>query len=428
MSSELKQRKTGSEQNGPVAAPEPRKLTMEEVVGPSQHGPPMQLLRIVAFGVYFLGSCLFLHAAQLLAWPLYFFNRVAFYDYMSLTKSYFGVLITTMTRLWSPTVIRVSGDKSMKGLLHQKGQHGMLEVDFGERVILIANHQIYTDWLYLWWIAYTNSPPTHGHIYIILKESLRYLPMMGPAMMFFNFIFMSRKWAKDQARLRRRIQKLNTKGGQTPDGKQHLDPMWLLIFPEGTNLSANTRKASARYSAKSGIPDMKHQVLPRSTGLQCCLQGLHTTVDYIYDCTIAYEGIPPGGYGQDIFTLRSVYFQGRAPKSVNMHWRRFAVKDLPIDDADAMGDWIMQRWREKDELIEAFHQTGKFPADLEAVQIEGAPSEKQFKTAYINTQVMPRNSFEFLGMFVPVIAATMVGRIGVRFFDQFLGTKPLFGG
>jgi len=35
---------------------------------------------------------------------------------------------------------------------------------------------------------------------------------------------------------------------------------------------------------------MKYTLLPRSTGLFFCLQQLQGTVEWVYDCTIAYEG------------------------------------------------------------------------------------------------------------------------------------------
>ena len=402
-------------------------------MGPPQHGFFVQVFRIIGFAIYFFGSCLFIHGAQLLGAPLYFVNRDYFYAYMALTKQYFGLLVTTMTQWWSPTIVRISGDKSVAGQLKQSAD-GMLSVDFPERIVLIANHQLYTDWLYLWWIAYTNQPPMHGHIYIILKESLKYVPVIGPAMMFYGFVFMARRWNKDQDRLRYRLRMLNTQHAAPTStstladsqGADQLDPMWLLIFPEGTNLSGNTRNLSAKYAAKAGMQNLKHQILPRSTGLQFCLQELKGTVDYVYDCTIAYEGIPPGGYGQDIFTLRSVYFQGRPPISVNMHWRRFAVKDMPLDDKDAMYEWVLQRWREKDELIEAWAKTGKFPADAEAVDIEGGPTDG-FKTAYISTEVKPRSPFEFLQIFAPVSAVALIGRIGVQMLDRVMGKDTLFG-
>lgn len=130
----------------------------------------------------------------------------------------------------------------------------------------------------------------HGHIYIILKESLKYIPVIGPGMMFFNFIFLARNWVKDKPRFAHRLSKLN-KIKSNPEGTS-LDPMWLLLFPEGTNLSDNGRKASAKWAEKSGQEDMNHQILPRSTGMLFCLQELKDTVDWVYDCTVAYEGIP----------------------------------------------------------------------------------------------------------------------------------------
>lgn len=151
--------------------------------------------------------------------------------------------------------------------------------------------QIYTDWLYLWWVGYANTPKMHGSLYIILKESLKYIPIVGPGMMFYGFIFMSRKMAVDQPRLAHRLGKLKTRH-TAPDGKKYLDPMWLLLFPEGTNASQNGRNKSAKWAEKIGVKDPEHMLLPRSTGTYFCLNELKGTVDYVYDCTVAYEGVP----------------------------------------------------------------------------------------------------------------------------------------
>lgn len=144
----------------------------------------------------------------------------------------------------------------------------------------MANHQLYTDWLYLWWIAYCNG--MHGHVYIILKESLKNLPIIGWSAQFYNFIFLARDWKKDKSRFEATMRKMN----------KSQDPMWLLIFPEGTNLAKGTREASKRWADKNGIQDMKHQLLPRSTGIQCSLKELRKSTAWLYDCTIAYEGVP----------------------------------------------------------------------------------------------------------------------------------------
>ena len=130
-----------------------------------------------------------------------------------------------------------------------------------------------------------------GHIYIILKESLRFIPILGWGMMFYGFIFMSRKMDKDRPRLAYRLNKLKQKRTD-PNGKTYLNPMWLLLFPEGTNLSGNGRVKSRNWAKKTGLKDPEHVMLPRSTGFFFCLNELKGTIDYVYDCTVAYEGIP----------------------------------------------------------------------------------------------------------------------------------------
>ena len=261
--------------------------------GQIKHGSSVQFLRLLAFTSW-LNACIFsIHFTQILGWPLYLINKDYYYAYMALTKQSFGLVATTTTAWFSPTVIRVSGDKSVRGQLLQM-KDGRLETLFPERLVMIANHQIYTEWLYIWWVAYTSK--MHGHIYIILKESLKYVPFIGPAMMFYGFIFMARDWTKDKSRLHHRLQKLlkGRHGGPLSgaSGMRSLDPMWLIIFPEGTNLSANTKRQSQKWADKQGIKNLEHQLLPRSTGLQYCLQELKGTIGWVYDCTLAYEGIP----------------------------------------------------------------------------------------------------------------------------------------
>lgn len=387
----------------------------------------MQALRIAVFSVYFFTFCFVIHFTQLLGLPIWLISKDWYRAWIAVTKQYFGILITNITKIFAPTTVRVSGDKSVAGQLKQD-RDGQVRVHFPERIVYIANHQLYTDWLYMWWVAYTNDPAMHGHIYIILKASLKWTPLIGPAMQLYDFIFMARKWSADEANMRRALKQLDRRYSAplaVSNGAKQLDPMWLLIFPEGTNLTQNERNKSAEFSKHRGWEDFKHILVPRIKGLQLCLQELKNSVEWLYDCTIAYEGIPPGGYGSAIFTLRSVYFQGRPPKSVNMHWRRYRVADLPLDDHDKMFQWLMKIWREKDELMEAFQRDGRFPGDVSAVEIEGGPKD-EFKTPYISTQVESRYTLEFAQIFAPLFAAGLLGRALVQTIDRFVGTAPLF--
>ena len=257
--------------------------------GEVKHGSVVEIMRLLLFVSWFIGCSVCVNVTQSVGTPLYLINKDYYYAYMAMTKQNFGIFIATITQWFSPTVIRVSWDSSVRGQL-RKSSAGLLETNFPERLVLLANHQIYTDWLYLWWSAYTSR--MHGHIFILLKESLKYVPIISPGILFYGFVFMARKWDSDMPRMKYRLQKLMTRHHGPLSGTSSLDPMWLMIFPEGTNLSRNTRKVSVRWSEKSGIPDLKHQLLPRNRGLQFCLQELGDTVEWVYDCTIAYEGVP----------------------------------------------------------------------------------------------------------------------------------------
>lgn len=275
----------------------------------------------------------------------------------------------------------------MRGQLLQSVD-GSLLCDFPQRMILIANHQIYTDWLYLWWIGYAAG--MHGRIYVVLKESLKRIPVIGWGMQFAQFIFLKRKWEQDKPRMAAHLQKFNNPK----------DPMWLMMFPEGTNLADSTREASKKWAEKNGIDDMRHMLLPRSTGLQFILQELRETVGYVYDCTIAYEGVPRGEFAQDIFTVGASYFGGRPPKSVNMYWRRFRVSSIPLDDPKAFELWLRSRWIEKDKFIEDYLRTGRFPAD------QGTSKNSKGETirgaGHIEAEIKPKYWYEFLQVFAPI--------------------------
>ena len=276
----------------------------------------------------------------------------------------------------------------------------------------------------------------HGFIYIILKESLKNIPIIGWGCQFYNFIFLSRKWEEDQSTFKTHLAKL----------KNPKDPMWLIIFPEGTNLSATTREKSKKWAEKNGLQDMKHQLLPRSTGLRFCLQELRESTEWLYDCTIAYEGVPPGQFGQDIFTLRSSFFEGRPPKSVNMHWRRFHYDTIPIDNGKAFEVWLRNRWREKDYMLEYFNRNNRFPAEdfwKDHLDMgERSTGSQSIRTVprpaiTIETEVKSGNWNEFVKIFAPITSIMMALTVaygaspgdlipgGAEFFEQHM--KALLG-
>ena len=76
--------------------------------------------------------------------PLYFINSELYYAYMALTQQSFALLMVTMTQWWGPTTIRISGDESVAGQIRQMPD-GLVQFDFPERIVMIANHQVWPD-------------------------------------------------------------------------------------------------------------------------------------------------------------------------------------------------------------------------------------------------------------------------------------------
>jgi 1-acyl-sn-glycerol-3-phosphate acyltransferase len=348
---------------------------------PQKKGEYSIASRALALSTYFLSGALAVNISQFLGTPLYLVNQDWYNAWIAFTKQSFGLLTMTLTQAFAPTKVIVSGDASVRGQMRVSAD-GNLVLDFPNRLVLIANHQIYTDWLYLWWIAYCNG--MHGRLYIILKE-----PHMADA-----------------------LAKLNKPS----------EPMWLMLFPEGTNLAPSTREKSAAWAKKQGMKDMFHTLIPRSTGLQFCLQELHGTTEYLYDCTVAYEGVPRGQYAQDIFTLKAGYLEGRPPKSVHMYWRRFAIKDIPFQNEKTFDLWLIARWREKDLLMENYLRTGRFPADKGTTKYTTGRVVKG--TGHSEVQIRSSHWYEFLQIFAPMgvlamILAVFYGALPESFWKSF---------
>ncbi|OZJ03143.1 hypothetical protein BZG36_04640 [Bifiguratus adelaidae] len=243
-------------------------------------------------------------------------------------------------------------DEGIELLLRRNSLGKIVGLDLPSRLILISNHQVYADWIYLWCFAYMAN--AHGAVKIILKDALRKLPIFGLVcgMQFFDFIFLKRKLAADKVIIT-----------QTLERSRSVDnPMWLVIFPEGTVISENTRARSKAFADKLGFVDRTYLLLPRSTGLHLCMATLDDTVEYLYDVTVGYEGVKAGDIPEEKYTIRGTFFHDIYPKKVHMHLRRWRIDSIPVN-ADAFNQWLLDRWKEKDALLEEFYRTGKFPLE-----------------------------------------------------------------
>ncbi|BAT82725.1 1-acyl-sn-glycerol-3-phosphate acyltransferase [Vigna angularis] len=212
-------------------------------------------------------------------------------------------------------------------------------VPMKERVLLIANHRTEVDWMYLWDLALRKG--TLGCIKYILKNSLMKLPIFGWGFHILEFIAVERKWEVDEQILHQKLSTL-----QDPQ-----DPLWLALFPEGTDYTDQKSKNSQKFAAETGLPVLKNVLLPKTKGFHACLEALRGSLDAVYDVTIAYKNQCPS-------FLDNVF--GVDPSEVHLHVRCIPVEEIPASESKA-SSWLIEKFKMKDQLLSDFKIHGHFP-------------------------------------------------------------------
>jgi lysocardiolipin and lysophospholipid acyltransferase len=80
----------------------------------------------------------------------------------------------------------------------------------------------------------------------------------------------------------------------------------LILFPEGTDLSASNQRKDAEYAAKQGLQPYTYVLHPRGGAFAASLAVLRRPggVDALYDMTMAFEDYAPGERPNELALLR----------------------------------------------------------------------------------------------------------------------------
>ncbi|BGP10895.1 hypothetical protein JCM10049v2_006789 [Rhodotorula toruloides] len=321
--------------------------------------------------------------------------------YLAAGKATFGRVLTLMVQWFSPTELVISAGEGIDAAkLVERDQDGRVrKVNLPTKGVWISNHTTLADWLYLWDFAYLADHSSS--IYIALKSSLRQIPIIGWAASWFGFIFLERRWASDRAPFRRQLKRIaqeTNRGGK--DQK-----LALLIFPEGTIVTANTRGISSKFAEKTAVSDYEHVLLPRSTGLFFALRQLAPSIPNLslVDLTVGYplprrsppaDGKPASPlYASDYYTLPSILLSHVPPPELHVHIRAFPVSSIPLGDLSTMEhnpddegseeekrafeEWLRKRWEEKDQLMERFRTKGSFLEEPRSHGSRGAAEQDE---------------------------------------------------
>lgn len=211
-----------------------------------------------------------------------------------------------------------------------------------ECALVMCNHRTRLDWqwLYPWTVATGRA----HNFKAVLKQGIARLPGAGWAMQVGGLVFLRRRWLEDRGTLDAQLGYYGRSGY----------PLWLLFFPEGTDLSDENLERSRRYAAEHSLP-VWHQVLhPRTTGLVHTVRALGPALDAVYDTTVAYAG--------PVCQSEKMLVGGVFPHAVHVHARRYDAAPLRAMDDEALAAWVRGRFAEKERWLTEFYASPRASA------------------------------------------------------------------
>jgi len=151
--------------------------------------------------------------------------------------------------------------------------------------------------------------------------------------------------------------------------KQHLqkvflakDRRFMVLFPEGGFLRKR-KDVSKAFAKKKDLPELEHCTIPRTGALDVILDNIGPKedsenklgqIDAVVDLTLAYpEGRP--------LDIQSIMTGWREPCVTHIHYRVFDSKEITNMSSEERFSWMVNLYKEKDEMLGKFYETGQFP-------------------------------------------------------------------
>lgn len=209
-----------------------------------------------------------------------------------------------------------------------------------EHGYLIMNHAYEIDWLLGWVIL--ERVRILGNAKAYCKKAIQYMPVLGWAWKFSEFVFLERNYEKDKKNIDRQVSELS----------DYPDPMWLLLYPEGTRFNEVKHKASLEFCRKHNQPELKHHLLPRTKGFIASIPAMRGKVPAIYDCLTVFKEDDPVKP-----TMRNI-LMGK-PVTAHLYFRRIPLEEVP-ESEEGMDRYLKDLFDIKDKMKEGFLKHGDF--------------------------------------------------------------------
>lgn len=207
-----------------------------------------------------------------------------------------------------------------------------------EHAYVIANHKYEIDWLMLGMLCEKSG--CAGNFKAYMKKVLQYAPALGWSLYFAENVFLERSFDKDKEIIQKQIAQLVS----------YEDPMWLILYPEGTRYTPEKYEASLRFAQQKGLPQLKNLLTPRTKGFVTSLPPMKDKMGAIYDITVTFKS-------NENPTIMNIFLGGKMEAHIN--FRRIPFEKVPLDEKNAT-QLLYDMFVRKDNVQESILKTGDY--------------------------------------------------------------------
>ncbi|XP_050419796.1 1-acyl-sn-glycerol-3-phosphate acyltransferase delta-like [Adelges cooleyi] len=224
-----------------------------------------------------------------------------------------------------------------------------------EHGLLIVNHTFEIDWLSAW--CYHDRSNILGGCKAFAKNSLKYMPVIGWSWWFSEYLFIQRDLVKDKRTIEVNLKELY----------EQKDPIWLLLYSEGTRFTEEKKEASQTFARSRGLPELKHHLLPRTKGFSLGLPHIRHNLPAVYNFQVAFKGEKPTLI--NLFNARKI--------EAHVYMERIPIEQIPNDEKEC-DKWMYTLYEKKDKMTDSFNNTGDWFKESGVERVEGFKTKPKY--------------------------------------------------
>eukprot|EP00917_Polyrhabdina_sp_WS-2016_P025094 GHVP01054060.1.p1 GENE.GHVP01054060.1~~GHVP01054060.1.p1 ORF type:complete len:349 (+),score=49.96 GHVP01054060.1:135-1181(+) len=247
-------------------------------------------------------------------------------------------------------------------------------LDEKKNIIVIANHQLLSDWIHIQNILTLLG--RERELCIIYKSSLLDIPILGDMLLLFEYIPLLRNWTEGKREFLKELEKIKER-----------EKLSLLLFPEGTIITNNSIPSGRLYTEAQGISPFENVLPPKYIGLYVILQLFDKKIDGILDLTIDY-GVSSTYLDAEIGAIPHLT-SGKGPKDIKVYMDYYKAEEIPgnsqnletskkqnddFNPPEEYREWLLNVFRRKDQLLKDSKERTGTPRYTSYIRKNESPS------------------------------------------------------